>query len=79
MSEKISNYNSISTAIDRLVIERVKMAQFQDRADKGDETMWKKVELQERLVSALRGELAVLLDEIVNKGYSAIKEERTFK
>ena len=79
MSEKISNYNSISTAIDRLVIERVKMAQFQDRSDQGDETMWKKVELQERLVSALRGELAVLLDEIVNKGYSAIKEERTFK
>ena len=71
--EKISNYNSISTIIDRLVIERVKQAQFEDKGYHNE------VELQKRLAGALKVELSNALNEIFKYGYESIKEERTFK
>ncbi len=83
---KIPNFNTISTAIDRLSIENVKLAHFQNAiehdsiTDEQRKDFERKVTVQLEMIDALKRELTILMKEAFANGeYAYAKEERTFK
>jgi hypothetical protein len=77
--QHIPNFNTISTILDRFVIERVKYNQFLQRQISGED-MNKEVEVQERMCEQLQHELEYSFAQIFESGsYETMLEERTFK
>lgn len=85
MNKRIPNFNTISTLIDRLSIENVKLSHFQylmeeqsNSIDVGELKI--KIGVQLEIIEALKIELEKNLKEIfINQSYNYIEEERTFK
>ena len=73
---RIPNYNDLSCLIDRMIIEHVKCAIFEQQ---GEEENAKKIDLQKQISEALREELVRVLEEVFVDGYETIEETRTFK
>ena len=85
-TRRIPNFNTLSTLIDRLTIENVKLAHFQHVVDHEDispeqATAFKqKIALEIDMIDVLKQELARFLeDAFITGDYSYFKEERTFK
>ena len=81
---KIPNYNTISTLIDRLTIENVKLSHFQyllesvELKDKSEDLV-NKIKTQEDIINLLKEELEnYLVDLFNNRNYEYIDEKRTF-
>ncbi len=70
--KRISNVNSFSTIIDRLIIENLKIFQFIESGD------LKKADDQNDIISELKNELDIIFDEIKSNSYDSISEQRTF-
>ena len=86
MTTRIPNLNTLSTLLDRLSIENVKVAHFQNAIEHDSlsaeqkKEFSKKIETQERIIGSLKEEVVTLMEEILFKGsYEYIREERTFK
>ncbi len=85
MNKRIPNFNTISTLIDRLSIENVKLSHFQylmeeqgNSIDVGELEI--KIGVQLEIIESLKIELEKNLKEIfINQSYNYIEEERTFK
>lgn len=83
---KIPNFNTLSTLVDRLSIENVKLAHFENSIEHDNlapdnmEAVRLKVEVQHRIITALKQELVAFMEEAFLSGrYDSIKEERTFQ
>jgi len=90
MEKRIPNYNTISTLIDRLIIENVKKAQFKNNLYsmndpknnselKIQNNLQRKIDIQDQTIQLIRDELAVYLKDIFDNGYDSLNEERTFQ
>lgn len=81
---KIPNFNTISTLIDRLTIENVKLSHFQYLMENSEikdkkEDLLNKISIQENIIGLLKQELEnYLLDLFQHRNYEYIDEERTF-
>ncbi len=74
----IPNYNTLSTLIDRISIENVKLVHFEQRAAQ-DPGMDQKARVQRAMLVRLLSELDERLTDILRDGtYTYMKEERTF-
>lgn len=71
--EKISNIDTLSTFIDRLITEHIKLFFFQKD---GDEI---KISKQERIVLEINNKIRILLMESFEFGYEYHEEVRTFE
>lgn len=85
MRLRIPNFNTLSTIIDRLSIEHVKLAYFENALDHDDlsdaqrTAFQRKVAGQRDIIKALRHALAAGLKDIfLKRRYTYLKEERTF-
>ena len=85
MEPKIPNFNTLSTLIDRLSIENVKLAHFEnalehDGPPEAEATaLRRKIELQHDIISRLKTEMTTWMTEVFLEGrYEYMKEERTF-
>ena len=83
--ERIPNFDTLSTLIDRLSIENVKLAHFQNELehDAPDEDvrvqLAAKIDTQQRIIERLKEEVVQFLEETYLSGeYSYMTEERTF-
>jgi hypothetical protein len=79
---KIPNYNTISTLIDRLSIENVKLSHFQYLLENQakDSNLVNKIKVQTEIIELLKKELAINLEVIMSdKKYEYLSEERTFE
>lgn len=72
MKSRISNLNSFSAIIDRLIVENLKLLTFIDRNDD-------KAESQKIIISEIRKELDDVFQEITNGSYSSVGENRTYE
>lgn len=86
MSKKIPNFSTVSTLIDRLSIENVKLAHFQNILEHDsppDDTrsrLDQQIATQYEIISALKDELtSYLLEVFTNREYTYLSEERTFE
>ncbi|MFC2066174.1 DUF4254 domain-containing protein [Chloroflexota bacterium] len=86
MSQKIPNFNTLSTLLDRLSIENVKLAHFENAIEQGDLTseqrtgLQAKINVQKQIIDALKKETAAFMKEAFLTGrYDYMKEERTFQ
>lgn len=70
--KRISNVNSFSAIIDRLIIENLKIFQF---IEKNEE---EKIHSQNEIISELKHELDVIVNEIKHEEYISVGEQRTF-
>ena len=70
--KRMSNVNSFSTIIDRLIIENLKIFQFIENGD------LEKADDQNDIISELKNELDIIFDEIKSNSYDSISEQRTF-
>lgn len=86
MKPRIPNLNTLSTLFDRLSIENVKLAHFENAlehdqltdTDRGE--YHKKISVQSEIIESLKEEVVNLFEEVLSsKEYAYIKEERTFK
>lgn len=68
----MSNVNSFSAIIDRLIIENLKIFQFIENGD------LEKADDQNDIISELKNELDIIFDEIKSNSYDSISEQRTF-
>ena len=76
----IPNYNTISTILDRFVIERVKFNQFIQRQFNGEQNLAETINSQEKMCALLMIELQCALESIfVSGSYDTMQESRTFK
>ena len=82
---RIPNYNTLSTLIDRLSIENVKLAHFHMIVEEGKlleadlERFQNRIIIQREFIEALEKELAHFLRHVCKCGkYKYLKEERTF-
>ena len=85
-NKKIPNFSTISTLIDRLSIENVKLAHFQNILDHDQPAfdirhrLLGQVSTQALIISALKEELTrYLIDVFTSREYSYYSEERTFE
>ncbi len=85
MKPRIPNFNTLSTLIDRLSIENVKLAHFENALEHDQlpavevEALKRKVSVQREMISALREELVAFMEDAFLSGrYDYLKEERTF-
>ena len=69
---KITNIDTLSALLDRLITENIKLFFF-----KKDKSL-KKVEHQERIVLEIRKKISKLFVETFEDGYDYISEKRTF-
>ena len=81
----IPNLNTLSTLIDRLIVENVKLVHFEKKAVGDDlpvtqaKVINRKMAMQHEIIGALRKELARFMEEVTLSGnYRFFKEERTF-
>jgi len=72
MKLRISNLNSFSAVIDRLIIENLKMINFMER--KKDE----KIETQRVIINGLCKELEDIFEELRKEQYKSVDENRTY-
>jgi hypothetical protein len=70
--KRMSNVNSFSAIIDRLIIENLKIFQFIENGD------LEKADDQNDIISELKNELDIIFDEIKSNSYDSISEQRTF-
>jgi hypothetical protein len=79
MNEKsIPNFNSVSTLIDRMTIERVKLEQIKLRESNEDNA--RKAKLQHEIIQALKEEFVNVMLKYWHYGeYMCIIETRTFE
>ncbi len=70
---RVSNLDSISNCLDRLITERVKLVFFQR------ERLTEAVTHQRRMIATLRRKLTELLSEAVRGRYRCLRERRTFR
>jgi len=68
---RISNVNSFSAIVDRLIVENIKMIQFVDKKDD-------RQSLQQLIIDDLREELELCFKQIKKGDYQYRKECRTF-
>ena len=83
--QRIPNFNTLSTLIDRLSIENVKLVHFKNEIYQGnlpDDKILKfkkKIAVQHEIISALKKELTLFIKKGFLSGkYEYMKEERTF-
>lgn len=83
---RIPNFNTLSTLIDRLSIENVKLSHFENAIEHdrlgADEIarLRAKVAVQHEVIAALKQELIAFMEDTFVEGrYEFIKEERTFE
>ena len=86
MEPKIPNFNTLSTLLDRLSIENVKLAHFQNAlehdapADRERTEFQRKIALQNDVIAALKKATSDWMAGVFLDGkYDYMKEERTFK
>jgi hypothetical protein len=72
MISRISNLNSFSAVIDRIIIENLKLLKFVDDNNK------EKIITQENVINGLHKELSDILDEVYNGDYHSLDENRTY-
>jgi hypothetical protein len=70
--KRISNVNSFSAIVDRLIIENLKIIQFTDKNE------IQKAEYQNIIIIELKSELDLIFNEIINNKYQSITEQRTY-
>jgi hypothetical protein len=70
--KRISNVNSFSAIIDRLIIENLKIIQFTDQ------NKLKEAELQNQIIMELKAELDKIYNELIENKYVSIREQRTY-
>ncbi len=74
----IPNYNTLSTLIDRISIENVKLAHF-EKGSIRDPNLGQKARVQRAMLESLQTELEARIQTMLKDGaYSYMKEERTF-
>lgn len=85
MKARIPNYNTLSTLLDRLSIENVKLCHFSiahKAANCGSAeklALERKMCVQEEIIQGLSEELSSFFAEVIEAGsYRYMKEERTF-
>jgi hypothetical protein len=69
---RISNVNSFSAIIDRLIIENLKIVQFVDQGK------LKEAEQQNEIIFELKNELDKIYNELLENRYKSIGEQRTY-
>ena len=86
MKEYIPNFSTLSTLIDRLSIENVKLSHFENEIEHDNpstdarKALEKKIITQNKIIYDLKNELTIFMEKIfVDKDYSFSTEERTFK
>jgi hypothetical protein len=86
MKTRIPNFNTLSTLIDRLSIENVKLSHFENAiefdglAPAEVEKLQGRVAVQNKLIAALKQELTAFMEEaFISGSYEYMKEERTFR
>lgn len=86
MERRIPNFNTLSTLIDRLSIENVKLAHFENAVEHDQLTpqevdeFEKRIAVQREIIEALKQQLVAFMEEVFcDGGYRYMKEERTFK
>ena len=70
--KRMSNVNSFSAIIDRLIIENLKIIQFVDQ------NKLKEAEQQNVIISELKMELDLIYQELLENRYKSIGEQRTY-
>ena len=70
--KRMSNVNSFSAIIDRLVIENLKIIQFVDQ------NKLEEAEQQNVIISELKTELDLIYQELLENRYISIGEQRTY-
>jgi len=70
--KRISNVNSFSAILDRLIIENLKIIQFVDQ------NKLKEAEQQNAIISELKNELDLIYQELLENRYKSIEEQRTY-
>ena len=82
---RIPNFNTLSTLLDRLSIENVKLAHFENAIEHDNLTeeqragFQAKINVQNQIIDALKKETAAFMSEVFLGGrYDYMKEERTF-
>ena len=70
--KRMSNVNSFSAIIDRLIIENLKIIQFVDQ------NKLKEAEQQNVIISELKNELDSIYQELLENRYKSIEEQRTY-
>lgn len=70
--KRISNVNSFSAIIDRLIIENLKIIQFVDQ------NKLKEAEQQNEIIFELKIELDLIYQEFIENKYKSIGEQRTY-
>ena len=86
MDRRIPNFNTLSTLIDRLSIENVKLAHFENALEHDGGSAEQRQELERRIamqrsiIDALKRELTAFLEAAFVSGtYEYMQEERTFR
>lgn len=69
---KITNIDTLSALIDRLITENIKLYFFKK------ENLSDKINHQERIVLEIRKKISILFTETFENGYDYISEKRTF-
>ena len=70
--KRMSNVNSFSAIIDRLIIENLKIIQFVDQ------NKLEEAEQQNVIISELKTELDLIYQELLENRYISIGEQRTY-
>ena len=70
--KRMSNVNSFSAILDRLIIENLKIIQFVDQ------NKLKEAEQQNAIISELKNELDLIYQELLENRYKSIEEQRTY-
>ncbi len=68
----MSNVNSFSALLDRLIIENLKIIQFVDQ------NKLKEAQQQNVIISELKNELDLIYQELLESTYNSIGEQRTY-
>ncbi|MDD4957088.1 MAG: hypothetical protein PHH49_07415 [Candidatus Omnitrophica bacterium] len=84
----IPNLNTFSALIDRLVIENIKLVNFENRIKdisdgraEGDAGEYaERCEVQKEIIDLLKEEITALMGDVLKKGkYEPLPEKRTFE
>lgn len=70
--KRVSNVNSFSAIIDRLIIENLKIIQFVDQ------NKLKEADQQNEIIAELKSELDTIYQELTENRYKSIGEQRTY-
>lgn len=86
MKPKVPNYNALSSLLDRLAIENIKLGFFEnalehDELDAGQKKEYEaKAAAQRAMIDVLKGDTVACIEEaLVNGAYHYVAEGRTFR